>query len=116
MTIITGSALTATPVTGEDLRYPVLCFDNVVDTNHTTSTSETTGYPLTTRANPSTNLLWRAQVHTDTSPTSDQYVIVTTSAEFDYLALARHNFGTLGVLVSVECLQGRIAGTNLRSF
>src|SRR5262245_20138824 len=102
MTIITDSALTASPTIGEDLRYPVLCWENLVETGNLVATSEIVGYPASNLANPSTNLIWRASLTTESSPTADQYLTVTTSADFDYLAIARHNFGTLGLLVSVE--------------
>lgn len=100
--IITAPELEAAPVEDEDLTFPVMCWQNLVDTDNVTGTTAEEGYPVSNLANPSTNLIWRGTADTD-SPFADQYLTVTINGdEFDSLAIARHNFGTLGILVSVE--------------
>jgi hypothetical protein len=97
--IITSPALTAAPVDDEDLTFPVLCWGNLVDIENITATTEEDNYPATNLANPSTNLIWRGVAD------GDQYLTALIGLDlFDYLAVARHNFGTLGILVSVEIL------------
>jgi len=52
-------------------------------------------------ANPSTNLKWSATTATE------QYITVSTftyAGDMDYMGVARHNFGSAGIAVSVEAL------------
>lgn len=101
--IITSSALINSPVEGADLQtlgYPALFWDNVVTVDNLISTTENADFPTTNLVNPSTALLWKGDAD---SPLTDEYLTVTFGAlPVDYLAVAKHNFGTIGATVSVE--------------
>lgn len=101
--IINSSALEASPIEVENLNFPALFWDNVADEATITSLTEEAEYPVSNLANPSTALIWRGEV---SSPPVDEYLTVSLAPGdiVDYLALAGHNFGTIGALVSVEIL------------
>lgn len=82
---------------------PVIGYDNLVVSSNVTATTENPDYPASNLANPATNLIWRSAAG---SPSSPEYitVILDTPEEVDYLAIARHNFGTNFTPVSVEGL------------
>lgn len=84
------------PVT--ELNAPLFGYRSVVTTANVTSGNAATGYPITNVANVSTASFWRA------SDTTQQYVTVTINPAqtVDYIAIARHNFATAGVAVSIE--------------
>jgi hypothetical protein len=77
--------------------HPIVLHDNVVTTSNVASTTAETGNPVTNLGNSSTSLKWRG-----TSVVADEYMTVTTTAAIDCIAVARHNFATGGILVSVE--------------
>lgn len=79
---------------------PVIGWDNLVTISNVEADGEASGFPATNLANPSTILGWRG------ANTSTQYLTVETgrASPIDYLAIARHNFGTGLVTVSIEGL------------
>lgn len=82
---------------------PLIGWRNLVTTGNIASTTAATGFPVTNMANPSTNLRWEGEL---SSPEADEYITVTTGSTdpIDYLAIAKHNFGSAGIPVSVEYL------------
>lgn len=86
---------------------PIIGYENLVTAANITATTENADYPVTNLANPATHLMW---VSGAGSPTSDEYITVNltnaenTAEDVDYLAIARHNFGSNFTPVSVEGL------------
>lgn len=84
-----------------DGNSPIIGYDNRVTATNITATTEDPDYPVTNLANPSTALRWKSGAG---SPTSEEYITVfpDTADDLDYLAIARHNFGSTQAAVSVE--------------
>lgn len=82
---------------------PLIGYQNIVTTATITSTTAAEGFPATNLANPSTNLRW---VGTLSSPEADEYLAVSNGSvlPLDYIAVARHNWFTAQIAVSVEVL------------
>lgn len=80
------------------LDHPVIGWHNIVSASSIIADTSEANYPASNLANPATNLEWRA------SDTTEQYLTLTTGFvdEIDYLAIAKHNFGSAQIAVSVE--------------
>lgn len=79
---------------------PLIGWHNLVTAANVASTTAATGYPITNVANPATHLKWIGGVNT-----GDEYITFTlgdTSTSVSYVGVAGHNWGTLGIPVSVE--------------
>ncbi len=78
---------------GLTLDHPIIGWDNIVTVDNIVATSEATGYPVTNLANPATHLRWRGSPD---SPAAAERITITTGSadDIDYLAIAKHNFGT----------------------
>ena len=98
MIVISRSLLLATPATAR-LSSPFILWRNVVTADMLSADSEAEGYPVTNLANVSTIERWH-------SATTDlQYVTVTSPVgEIDSVGIARHNFGTGQIAVTLEGL------------
>src|SRR4051812_19814076 len=81
------------PVT---LDHPLIGWHNLVTATNIVADTSATNYPASNLANPATHLEWRA------NDTTEQYLTITTGYvdEIDYLAVARHNFGSEQITVS----------------
>lgn len=79
---------------------PIIGWQNLVISSGVVAISETTNEPATNIANPSTNLIWKSAVLTEQFVTST----FTTGAEIDYVGVARHNFGSNAIGVTIEGL------------
>ncbi len=100
--VVIGSGLVISPgVDGIDGNSPIIGYRNAAVDGTVEATSEDPDFPATNLSNPSTALRWQAL---DGSPITDQYVMVTPVEPqlFDYVAIARHNFGSGLFAVSVE--------------
>ena len=77
---------------------PVIGWHNLVDLASISADEEADNYPAAQLANPATNLLWRGE------STAEQHLTLSISSAdpIDYLAVARHNFGSAAIPVSVE--------------
>ena len=86
----------------EDLNAPVFGYGTFATAANVTATTAATGYPASNLANVSTASFWRA------STTALHYLTVTmaTTQIVDYVGIARHNFQTAGIAVSVETQEG----------
>jgi hypothetical protein len=100
--IVLSSALIISPSAGVSLHLPIIGWQNLVTTSNLVADFEDADFPAVRLANPNTNELWVS------SSTADQYVTITLSGtdEVDYFAIARHNFGSDAVVVSVEADTG----------
>jgi hypothetical protein len=98
--IVISPNLVLSPVYAESAWLPAIGWQNLVTITNVAATSADADYPVTNLANPNTTLHWESLVATE------QYLTVTLSTDqaIDYLAVARHNFGTAGIICSVEGL------------
>lgn len=87
---------------GLSLDHPIIGWENIVTTTNIAATTENASYPVTNLANPATNLVWKG------SDDSQQYLTITTGSAdpLDYVAIARHNFSSAGLPVSLEADDG----------
>lgn len=85
-----------------DLNAPLFGYRSLVTPTGVASGNAAAGYPITNVANVSTASFWRA------SDTTQQYITVTISPAdtVNYVGIARHNFATGGVAVSIETQEG----------
>lgn len=77
----------------------IVGWHNLVTTTNVDTTTEADGYPASNLANPATHLLWVGGTNT-----GDELITITLSTTelIDYVAVAKHNWGTESFLVSVE--------------
>lgn len=82
---------------------PIIGYHNLVTTANVTATSAAAGSPASNVAIPSTILRWQSA---GASPAEDQYLTfdLQTSEFVDYVGIARHNFFTAQIAVSIEVL------------
>jgi hypothetical protein len=94
----------STPEFPVTLDHPVIGWHNVVTSTNIVADTAGANYPASNLANPMTHLQWHA------SDTTEQYLTVTTDYvdDIDYLAVARHNFGSAQIPVSVEGFIGGV--------
>jgi hypothetical protein len=100
MIVISSSLVTSAAADASiDLKAPCIGYRSEVTTSTITTTDEATGYPATNLANVSTASTWKALNNTGV-----KYITVTPSiaSAFDYVAIARHNFGSAAIAVTVE--------------
>lgn len=110
--LILSPVLVASPPAGSP-NAPLVGYRNIVTVENIAADYEAEGYPATNLANPSTAIKWvGAGWEDDSPPLTEQYVTVTTGSldPIDYLAVARHNFGSGGMAVSVEVDEGDSVG------
>lgn len=99
MSLVISSALVVADASdGLSLDHPVIGWHNVVTSTTIVATAENASYPASNLANPATNLEWRG------TTTGEQYLTVTTNEvdPIDYVAVAKHNWSTAGIAVSIE--------------
>lgn len=97
MAIFTSHALVIAPTFAYRPRHPLISWNNKVKFGSATADSSATGYPASNLANPSTLLRWQS------ASTSEQLVTISNiEGQSDHVAIARHNLGSTGALVSVE--------------
>lgn len=84
---------------------PVIGYDNLAVPAAISTDTAAEGFPASNMGNPSTNLRWVGEA---SSPEADEYITVNTVTtpiqDIDYIAVARHNFGSAAIPVSVEYL------------
>ena len=102
-TVISSSLVISGSVSGADINSnnPIIGYQNHVTQANVSATSEAdASHPASHLANVSTFLRWEAAVVTEQFLT----VVLDTPDDIDYLAVARHNFGSNINVVSVEGL------------
>jgi hypothetical protein len=79
--------------------YPLVGHHNVVTAGNLATTTGESANPGSNLTNASTSLKWRG-----TTVGSDEYITVTTTGlgNLNYVAVARHNWATSGITVSLE--------------
>ncbi|ARQ01881.1 hypothetical protein [Pseudorhodoplanes sinuspersici] len=82
--------------------HPIVGYRNIVTVDNTVADSENPLYPVTNLANPPTHLRWQA------AAAVLQYITITTDSAdpIDYVGIARHNFGSGEIAVSIEVDDG----------
>ena len=97
MSIFTASALIISPAFARQPHHPLISWDSKVKFGSVAADSSATGYPASNLANPSTLLRWQS------ASTAEQLVTISNiEGQSDHVAIARHNLGSTGALVSVE--------------
>ena len=72
----------------------------MVTIHSVSSTSSASNYPVSNLANPATHLKW--EVGADSPASTYTYITVNfASQSIDYVAIARHNLGTMGTPVAI---------------
>jgi hypothetical protein len=105
MAVVVSSALTISDTLSGggviNANNPIIGYQNLVTTSNIESDTEELAFPVTNLANPSTNLKW---VGEDSSPAEDEYITLTlnTVEEIDYIGVAKHNWGSAQITVSIE--------------
>lgn len=81
-----------------DANLPAIGYRNVVTPSTIVADTQDVNYPASNLANPATNSEWRA------ADDSEQYLTITISdpEDIDYVGIARHNFGSAEIPVSIE--------------
>ena len=88
----------STPEFPVTLDHPVIGWHNLVTAASIVADNEDPDFPASNLANPATHEEWRSDAD------GDQYLTVTTGYidEIDYVGIARHNFGSEQIPVTVE--------------
>jgi len=81
------------------LNAPLIGYDNLVDVNNIEADTEDASFPATNLANPATYLKWKAD---DTTAQSIVIDLTGNTQQVDYVAIAKHNFYTAGVSITVR--------------
>jgi len=99
--IVFSPGLVFSPAGPFPLSHPMVCWQSQVRFGNVIADSAAVGYPATNLANPSTANRWLS------STAVEQLVTVSDlDGQIDHVAIARHNFGSGDVTVSVEALTG----------
>jgi hypothetical protein len=104
--VISGSLSLGETLSGGGIinaNNPIIGYENLVTTANVSSTTAAAGYPVTNLANPSTALKWVGETE---SPAADEYITLAlnTVELIDYIGIAKHNFGSAQIPVSIEIL------------
>jgi len=98
--IVISPSVVLSSGSGVNANNPVVGWQNLVTRVNVAASGAAAAYPVLNLANPSTAQAqsWRG------ANTAQQYLTVTVGTDefIDYLAVARHNFGSGAVVVSVE--------------
>jgi len=95
--IVISPSLALVPVSVIDPDAPVIGWRNIVTPEIVAADTEAAGYPASNLANVSTVEQWRS-----TDDAGEQFITIDASGTFDYVAIARHNFGSGQVSVRVD--------------
>ena len=99
MIIVSNNVVLSDEALGINENNPLFGYHNLVTSSNITATSSSAGYSVTNLSNTNTANRWQAQT------LAPQYLTVDTQLytdPIDYIALAKHNFGSSGIAVSVE--------------
>ncbi len=82
---------------------PVIGYHNLVTGTNITTTTESTSYPAINLANVATYLKWQG-----TDDSSDEYITMDLQSvdDVDYVGVAKHNWFTQQITVSLEAFNG----------
>jgi hypothetical protein len=101
MIVISRDLTLAVPSYAFSANNPIIGYQQLVTVSNISATTEANGYPASNMQNSSTNIYWKGA---STSPVEDEYITLTLNSadDVDYVGIARHNFGTAGITVSLE--------------
>jgi hypothetical protein len=104
--VISGSLVLADTVSGGGIinaDNPLIGWHNLAAASPISATSAAAGFPPSNLGNPATYLRWKSAGN---PPAADEYVRIDVNAvePCDYLAIARHNFASAQIPVSIERL------------
>jgi hypothetical protein len=99
--IVISSSVVLSPDDDTNGNNPVIGWEQLVTASNVSATTEAATWPARNLADPSTYDRWEGLVG---SPAVDEYLqcIVDRIDPVDYVGLARHNFGTAQIPVSIE--------------
>lgn len=82
-----------------DGRNPIIGYQTIATVAHLASTTQDASFPVSNLANPSTNLKWKG-----TTALLEEFLTISNpdGADLDYIGVARHNWGSAQIPVSVE--------------
>jgi hypothetical protein len=97
MIVLSPSLVLQPELAAADLNAPVIGYRSLVTGVNIASNGDAAGFPVSNLANVSTDAKWRG------ADDSEQYLTITLNgAASDYFAVARHNFGSQQIAVSLE--------------
>jgi hypothetical protein len=103
MSLVISSNLTlnATDESSLSLDHPIIGWENIATISNITATTSDALFPVTNLVNPATHLYW--QVGGAFSPAIYEYITVNTNTSdpIDYLAIAKHNLGSLNIPITI---------------
>ena len=101
MIVFSGSLVALITPEGSSL-WPLFGWHNLVTISNIVADQELDDFPVTNLANPQTNSVWKS------GSTAEQTIEVTLSGgeEIDYVGVARHNWGSGRVRVSIDAMSG----------
>jgi len=101
MIIVSNSLVLSAAEAAFPAGTPWIGYENLVNIYNITSITEEDGFPVTNLANTATHLKW---IGTGTS--GSEYITIQTNSNelIDYVGIAKHNFGSAGIAVSIEGL------------
>lgn len=93
-----------------DDNNPIIGYQNLVTSANVTSTTAADGFPIENVSSPSTYLRWEG-----TSIVSDEYITLNLASveDVDYVGIARHNFFSDQIPVSLEIDSGNASNVKL---
>lgn len=102
--VISGSLVLGDALSGGgviDANNPLIGWESRVTSGNVSATTAQSGFPASNLANPSTNLRWIGEIG---SPEADEYITLAlnTNEDVDYIGIARHNFYSAQIPVSIE--------------
>jgi len=98
--IVISSDLALSLAAAVPVGTPWIGYHNLVTITNASASVVSAGYPAANLADPATNVLWRG-----VSASASEYLYALNLSypnPIDYLAIARHNFGSTGAILSVE--------------
>jgi len=98
MSIHISTAYAATLAASEQTNAPIICYQNLLTSANLSTDEANTAFPAVNLANVSTASIWKA------TTLAEQYITsaISTVETVNFVAIARHNFGTAGIAVSIE--------------
>lgn len=104
MGIVLAAGLVLADAGDVNANNPVIGWRNLVTTGNLSTTTEDPDYPADNMATPATYSRWKGLI---SSPAADEYIRIdaATVDDVDYVGIARHNFYTAQIAVSLEVLE-----------
>lgn len=99
MIVISSAVVLVSPTEGINADSPVFGYVNLVTVSNVVAGTTASGYPASNVANPATFLEWRGA---DTTEQLFTVNLAGNTEDVDYVGIARHNFGSAQIAVSIE--------------